>query len=733
MMIMLKGKTIDRICCLALVVMLALTAVIWTGKAQAGRQKTIEVGYEDLFDQSVVHTVDIEIADWDGLIESASQEEYVACDVTIDGEKLSSVGIRAKGNTSLSSVATLDSKKYSFKIEFDHFIEGRLYNGLDKLSLNNLIYDATMMKDYLAYTLMGRMDVPSPLCIYVQISVNGEPWGLYLAVEGVEDGFMERNNMTEGELYKPDSMSFGGGRGNGQDFDFEQFRVKDEEETDPDGEAGQKDISESGEEPQEDEAQSSGDFGGFPGQLPEGMSMPEGMFPPEGMSMPKGMTPPDGDKEGSFSMPNFGGNFNFGMGSSDVKLAYIDDDPESYSNIFNNAKTNIGKKDKTRLIEALKKLNAGEDIEDTVYTDEVIRYLAVHDFLQNGDSYTGMMVHNYYLYEQDGQLAIIPWDYNLGFGGMSAGDAASLVNSPIDSPVANGNTKDRPLIGWIFEDEDATAKYHEVYSQFVAETIESGWLESEIARVTDLIRPYVEADENAFYTAEEFDKAVDTLQGYCALRAESIRGQLDGTIPSTSSEQRADSTALVDASGLDVSEMGSMGDGGGFGGGPGGQMPGGSSSGNGSMPGSFSGPSSEDASTAPGGFPSFNGTAPGGFQGMPPETSTKPEESDSADTPTLSDTADSAAEGDTPALSDTADSAADGDVSDPAKTTNVPADGQSAPGTMPEGMSIPSGFTPPGDFQSASNPSMSWLELGVYAIILLLAVALVMRAPRHNR
>ena len=53
-MIMLKGKTIDRICCLALVVMLALTAVIWTGKAQAGRQKTIEVGYEDLFDPDLL-------------------------------------------------------------------------------------------------------------------------------------------------------------------------------------------------------------------------------------------------------------------------------------------------------------------------------------------------------------------------------------------------------------------------------------------------------------------------------------------------------------------------------------------------------------------------------------------------------------------------------------------------------------------------------------------------------
>ena len=581
----MKGNTIDRLCCLAMAVMLALTAVIWTGKAAAGRQTRIDVGYEDLFDTSVVHTIDIEIDDWEGLIENASQEEYAECTVTIDGEKIGNVGIRAKGNTSLSSVATLGSEKYSFKIEFDHFVEGRLYNGLDKLSLNNLIYDATMMKDYLTYTLMGRMGVPSPLCSYAQITVNGEAWGLYLAVEGVEDGFMERNNMTEGELYKPDSLSFGGGRGNGRDFDFEKFRVDDDSE---DAAASESEATETDEQT----APGSG-FPGFPGQMPEGMT------PPEGMSLPEGMTPPDmsgGESGATFAMLNFGGNFNFGIGSSDVKLSYIDDDPDSYSNIFDNAKTKVGKKDKARLIEALKKLNAGEDIEETVYTDEVIRYLAVHDFLQNSDSYTGMMVHNYYLYEQDGQLAIIPWDYNLAFGGMSGTDGTSLVNSPIDSPVATGSTSERPLIAWIFEDEEATAKYHEIYNQFVADTIESGWLESEIARVAGLIRPCVEADAHAFYTTEEFDTAVDTLQDYCALRAESIRGQLDGTIPSTSAQQREDSAALVDASALDVSSMGTMN----AGGGQGQNAPGAFSFGGGQPSGGFPGmPSAADAAVEP--------------------------------------------------------------------------------------------------------------------------------------
>lgn len=338
------------------------------------------------------------------------------------------VGIRAKGNTSLSSVASMGSEKYSFKIEFDQFVKGKTYHGLNKLSLNNLIYDATMMKDYLAYTMMNRAGVPAPLCSYVQMTVNGEPWGLYLAVEGVEEGFMERNNMTVGELYKPDSMSFGGGRGNGRDFDFEQFRVKEDES---------EDSSEATSDPEMQSDETASPFGAppgdFAGQLPFSMTPPDGMQfpggfqdqegtdvpgdfqPPDGSGMPDGLQAPGSlntgesadaqDGKGGFRFG--GGMFNFGRGSSDVKLQYIDDDPESYANIFNNAKTEIGKKDKTRLIEALKTLS-GENAQDAVFTDEVIRYLAVHDFLQNDDSYTGMMVHNYYLYEENGKLAIIP-------------------------------------------------------------------------------------------------------------------------------------------------------------------------------------------------------------------------------------------------------------------------------------------------------------------------------------
>lgn len=105
----------------------------------------------------------------------------------------------------------MNSERYSFKIEFDQYDKNKSYYGLDKQCLNNIIQDNTYMKDYLTYQMMNKFGVDTPLCSYVYISVNGEDWGLYLAVEGVEEAFLKRNYGSDyGELYKPDSMSFGG-------------------------------------------------------------------------------------------------------------------------------------------------------------------------------------------------------------------------------------------------------------------------------------------------------------------------------------------------------------------------------------------------------------------------------------------------------------------------------------------------------------------------------------------
>ena len=575
---MLRSKNIDRICCLVIACTMLLaagfTALAGAGVLESSRKTSLTYA-KHLFDQSTVHKIEITMDGWDDFIDNCTDEKYRACAVTIDGEAQGTVGIRAKGNTSLSSMAQYDNDRYSFKIEFDHYQKKKTYRGLDKLSLNNIIQDATYMKDYWSYTFMNQMGLASPLCSYTEIYVNGEYWGLYLAVEGVEEAFLERNYGEDyGELYKPDSLSFGGGRGNGQAFDMQDFEKKLQGDDTEEQAAADENAANDNAAP----------------------------------TMPQDIQRATRINRGDFKQ---GGGMG-GMGSSDVKLQYIDDDPDSYANIFDNAKTKVKKKDQARLIAALKKLSEGDT--SAVDTDAVAMYMAVHNFLCNGDSYTGSMVHNYYLYEKDGVMSMIPWDYNLAFGGFTGGsDATGTVNTAIDTLVSGGDDSDRPMAGWITASDESLALYHEKYRQFIDTVFTSGWFESEFDRVSAMIAPYVEKETRAFYSYEEFQTAADTLKTFCLKRAQSVQGQLDGSIPATSAAQQG-SDALIDASELSITAMGGMNNG-----------KGGDRGGNAGFPGSFGGDFNFDGgSFIPGDMPQpptqgENGAPPdmpdGGFDG----------------------------------------------------------------------------------------------------------------------
>src|SRR5699024_10402130 len=84
--------------------------------------------------------------------------------------------------------------------------------------------------------------------------------------------------------------------------------------------------------------------------------------------------------------------------NADVALRYTGDDPSDYRNIFDNAKFDIDAADQDRLIQALRVLSTGENLETAVNVDEVLRYFTVQVFAMNWDSYLGHTGHNYFLY-----------------------------------------------------------------------------------------------------------------------------------------------------------------------------------------------------------------------------------------------------------------------------------------------------------------------------------------------
>lgn len=486
-------------------------------------EKTSAAYAESLFDTGYVHEINVEISedDWKDLLENPLEKTKYKANVTIDGNRVENVSFATKGNTSLSQVASSDSDRYSFKINFGKYDKGQTYQGLDKLNLNNIMSDATYMKDYLSYMIMREAGVSAPLTSYAALSINGELHGLYIAIENVSDSFLERNGQSaDGALYKPESdMMNNAGKG---------------------------------EAPQDDMQPPTNEDGSV--EMPQ-----NGMQPPQGNGQPpQGDMQPPTNEDGSVEMPQGDMQPPQGGDTKGSDLVYTDDNRDSYSFIFDNEENDVSEDDEQQLIVAIKALNSGENIEQYWDMDEVIRYFAAHNFVLNYDSYTGTMLHNYYLYENDGKVSVYPWDYNLAFGGFQGGtDATSAVNWAIDSPLSGATEENRPLWNAVVSNEEYLEKYHQVYSELLRNFFENGKCTEEIERVYNMIRPYVEKDPTAFYTLDQFDTAENTLKAFCEKRAESISKQLNGTLGSTGDTQKNEDK--VDASDLKLTDMGSQG------------------------------------------------------------------------------------------------------------------------------------------------------------------------------
>ena len=165
------------------------------------------------------------------------------------------------------------------------------------------------------------------------------------------------------------------------------------------------------------------------------------------------------------------------------------------------------------------------------------------------------MAHNYYLYEKNGQLSLIPWDYNLAFGGFQSSDASSTINFPVDTPFSSGvSTEDRQFFMALLNLEEYREQYHAYLSQLVEEYVDGGRFDEVYQRIRSQIDTLVADD----HTYEEYDQAAQMLYQTVLLRAESVKGQIGGSVPATTAEQQENPSLLMETSSIDLSVMGSM-------------------------------------------------------------------------------------------------------------------------------------------------------------------------------
>jgi hypothetical protein len=174
--------------------------------------------YSELFSQKMIHKIDVKMdeAKWEELLKNASKEEWNPCDVIIDGEEYKNVGIRTKGNSSLMMA---QNGKYSFRIKMDKYDKETNYHGLTELCMNNMLMDASCLRDIICYNAMYEIDGVAPHAAHTDMYLNGQLYSFYLLAEQPGTTVAERYAVDDDSvLYKAtERAGNGGGWGFGGD------------------------------------------------------------------------------------------------------------------------------------------------------------------------------------------------------------------------------------------------------------------------------------------------------------------------------------------------------------------------------------------------------------------------------------------------------------------------------------------------------------------------------------
>jgi len=151
-----------------------------------------------------------------GQANSFSEETpiYIPCNVEFNGLNWYTVGLRYKGNSSLSA-ASSGVKKLPFRMEFSKFeddyneIKGQTFYGFPALSMSSNYNDKSFLREKVGCDLFREFGVPASQSAFYEMYIDyGDGpvyFGLYTAVEVVFETMLNSQFGSEsGNCYKPD-------------------------------------------------------------------------------------------------------------------------------------------------------------------------------------------------------------------------------------------------------------------------------------------------------------------------------------------------------------------------------------------------------------------------------------------------------------------------------------------------------------------------------------------------
>jgi spore coat protein CotH len=143
--------------------------------------------------------VHVNAQDWEDLHTHFQENTYYPADVEWRGTRVRNAAIRVRG------VASRNGHKPSFRIDFNRYVTGQTFFGLDALTLDSSWQDPSMITNRLSMRLFRRMGIVAPRVAHVRLfaGADREYVGVYAVTEEVTPSFLRAKfGEDSGYLYE---------------------------------------------------------------------------------------------------------------------------------------------------------------------------------------------------------------------------------------------------------------------------------------------------------------------------------------------------------------------------------------------------------------------------------------------------------------------------------------------------------------------------------------------------
>jgi spore coat protein CotH len=153
----------------------------------------------DFFDSETLQEVRLFInsRDLGELLEHYLEDRYYPADFAWRGVRVRNAAVRIRG------LASRSRKKPGLRVDFNRYVDGQEFLGLNSLVLDNVLKDPALIRERTSMAFIDRMGQPAPRESFGRVYINDEYYGVYTLVEPVDTDFLDRTvGESSGYLFE---------------------------------------------------------------------------------------------------------------------------------------------------------------------------------------------------------------------------------------------------------------------------------------------------------------------------------------------------------------------------------------------------------------------------------------------------------------------------------------------------------------------------------------------------